>query len=147
MQPPDSRPGLARTASLSAFGGGPRTSKDGGLITGGKQDGPRGKRLPNRTSFRPGVCPNPGGQPKGRRISTWLLELGSMTPAQLAKAAPSLPANGQIAVALITAAMGKGGERATEIILDRTEGKVVQPVSGEISDTRRIVLVFPEAAK
>lgn len=103
------------------------------------------KRVPGRP-FPKGVCPNPGGQPKGKRISTWMAELGEMAPSEWPKIEKTLPANGLIALARIKAAMGKGGEKSTEIIQDRTEGKVVQPVSGEITETKRIVLIFPEAA-
>lgn len=104
------------------------------------------KRKAPKTAWKPGVCPNPGGQPKGKRVSTWMAELGEMTPAQLAKVSPSLPVNGKIALARIQSAMGRGGEKSTEMILDRTEGKVVQPLSAAITETKRIVLIFPEAA-
>ena len=76
--------------------------------------------------WRPGVCTNPGGAPKGKRISTWMMELGQMRPDEWAKLEPTLPANGLIALARIRRALAEEGDRAAEILLDRTEGSVTQ---------------------
>ena len=57
----------------------------------------------------------------GKRISTWLVELGQLSELP---DPDTLPINGRIALARIEDAMGARGERATEIILDRTEGKL-----------------------
>lgn len=107
----------------------------------------RPKRKAPRSAYKPGQSGNPGGIPAGKRISTWMLELGAMSVAELTKIKPTLPVNGLIALARIKSSLGLGGERSTEIILDRTEGKVVQPIEGEIKETKRIVLIFPEAAQ
>ena len=85
--------------------------------------------------FPKGVSGNPGGAPKGKRISTWMLELGQL--AELPDP-DTLPINGRIALARIEAAMLDHGERSTEIILDRTEGKLsdiklVSPVAPEMT--------------
>lgn len=81
-----------------------------------------GAQLPP-SSWRRGVSPNPGGAPRGKRISTWLVELGQLPPSEWPDPA-RLPANAQIAMARLKRAMGEDGERAAEIVLDRTEGGV-----------------------
>lgn len=88
---------------------------------------------PKEHQFKPGVSGNPGGVPKGKRISTWMAELGEMSEAELRKIARKLPVNGKIALARMRAAMNPGskqGNGATEMILDRTEGKVAQKLEG-----------------
>lgn len=87
-------------------------------------------RNPDGT-FPPGVSGNPGGRPKGKSISHWMTEFGEMTPTEFAKVRiKQLPMNGQIALARMRAAMQvRGGERSTEIVQDRTEGKVSQPLA------------------
>ena len=84
----------------------------------GKRRNP--KDPPKAHQFKPGQSGNPGGVAGGKRISTWLIELGQMTELP---DADTLPMNGRIALARIKSAMEPGGERSTEIILDRTEGK------------------------
>ena len=102
--------------------------------TAGQNSGRKPKRkMPKGKPWQPGVSGNPGGAPKGKRISTWMVELGQLTQTQLKKAERGLPVNGKIALARIRAAMNAGskqGNGATEIILDRTEGKVVQKLEG-----------------
>lgn len=91
------------------------------------------KRPPKDKQFKPGQSGNPGGVPKGKRVSTWMAELGEMTPAELKRVERKLPVNGKIAMARIRVAMdsrSKHGNGATEIILDRTEGKVAQKLEG-----------------
>ena len=74
-----------------------------------------------------------------------MAELGELSDEQLRRIEKTLPANGKIALARIRAAMGLGGERSTEIVLERTEGKVPQPIEGDLTLTKRMVLIFPEA--
>jgi hypothetical protein len=85
----------------------------------GKRRNP--KDPPKEHRFKPGKSGNPGGAAKGKRISTWMLELGQLV--DLPDPA-TLPINGRIALARIEAAMLDRGERSTEIIMDRTEGKL-----------------------
>lgn len=61
-----------------------------------------------------------------------MLEFGEMTPDEIKRIpADKLPVNARIALARIRAALkAAGGESSTNIILDRTEGKVVQVISG-----------------
>jgi hypothetical protein len=91
------------------------------------------KKMPEGKRWKPGQSGNPGGAPKGKRISTWMLELGEMTEYQLKKLGP-LPMNGRIALARIRAAANersKFGNGATDTILERTEGKVAQALTGQ----------------
>ena len=79
------------------------------------------------TQFKPGVSPNPGGAPKGKRISTWMAELGDMNPARWPD--PSeLPANGLIAIERLKSAMTDEGCRDTQLIADLTENKTTTTV-------------------
>jgi hypothetical protein len=90
------------------------------------------KRVPGKP-WPKGVSGNPGGAPKGKRISTWMAELGELTENQLKKLGP-LPMNGRIALARIRAAANersKFGNGATDTILERTEGKVPQALTGQ----------------
>ncbi len=61
--------------------------------------------------FAPGVSGNPGGQPKGKRIDTWIAEFGQMDPAEWpadnSKAVKDLPANARIALARLRDALGR----------------------------------------
>ena len=86
------------------------------------------KSLKNLKPIKPGGIGNPGGSPVGKRISTWMVELGQspepLTQAQIDK----LPYNGKVAWARLKRAAkidaGSEGERSAEILLDRTEGGV-----------------------
>ena len=85
----------------------------------------------------------------GRRLSSWLIEFGGLSDSEIAarRKDKKLPAFAHIAMARIEAAREKNGTRDAEFIADRTEGKVIQPITADIQETRRIVLIFPEAAK
>lgn len=80
-----------------------------------------------------------------------MLELGQLSEDELAKLEKdrSLPLNAKIAISRIRAAMagGRDANGAADIVLDRTEGKVPQPIEGDFTETKRIVLIFPEAGK
>lgn len=81
---------------------------------------------PPEHQFKPG---NPGGSaPKGKRISTWMAEFGDMPPEKWPNP-KTLSANGRIALARVREAMAKQGLRATELILNRTEGALEQAPS------------------
>lgn len=89
------------------------------------------KKMPKGKPWQPGQSGNPGGVPKGKRISTWMAEFGEMSEAQLRKIKKStLPMNGKIALGRLRAAasLRKDANAATETILERTEGKVTQPL-------------------
>ena len=81
------------------------------------------KSLANLTPWKPGKSANPGGVPKGKRISTWLAELGDM---DVLPDAATLPVNGRIALARIKKAMTDKGERSAEFIANLTEDKKPQ---------------------
>lgn len=67
--------------------------------------------MPRGTPFPPGVSGNPGGQPKGKRIATWIEEFGQMGeknwPADNSKEEMALPVNGRIALARLRDALGR----------------------------------------
>lgn len=95
---------------------------------------PGKKKMPIGTPWQPGQSGNPGGAPRGKRISTWMAEFGEMSEAQLRKIKKStLPMNGRIALGRLRAAASnrKDANAATETVLERTEGKVTQPLAGE----------------
>lgn len=94
---------------------------------------------PKAHQFKPGQSGNPGGVAGGKKVSTWLIELGQL--AELPDA-DTLPINGRIALARINDALQPGGDRSTALILDRTEGKLTDikplpPAAPEISPERR----------
>lgn len=80
--------------------------------------------------FQPGESPNPGGAPKGKRISTWMTEIGQMTDDELTafRRRKDLPKFAKIALATLDRAEDGGTQAngAADITLDRTEGKVAQ---------------------
>ena len=102
----------------------------------GKRRNP--KDPPKDHQFKPGQSGNPGGVAGGKKVSTWLIELGQL--AELPDA-DALPINGRIALARINDALQPGGDRSTALILDRTEGKLtdIKPLtpaaSGEVEVT------------
>lgn len=82
------------------------------------------------TYFKPGKSGNPQGSAKGKRISTWMVELGSMNPCRWPD--PSeLPANALIAIERLKAAMTDEGCRDTQLIAEMTESKT-QPAAVNI---------------
>ncbi len=87
---------------------------------------PNPKPPPKEHQFKKGQNRHPDAQPrKGKRISTWLFELLEKSRAEWPDPT-NLPVAALIAMALIKRALRDDGCRATEIILDRTEGKVAQ---------------------
>ncbi len=90
-----------------------------------------GHALPADSLWKPGVSANPGGAPKGKRITTWLAEFGEMprsdwpTDEQLQK----MPANASIAIAQLRRATDQiDGLPAAAWAADRVEGGVDRTV-------------------
>lgn len=94
---------------------------------------PGGHRLPVSTLWPKGVVQNPGGAPKGKRITTWLAEFGDqdLTLAQIdAKLArPGLTLNARTALKqLRRASYEEDGLPAAAWAADRVEGGVDRTV-------------------
>ncbi len=91
-----------------------------------------GHPLPADTLWKPGVSANPGGAPKGKRVSTWLAEFGNMTDEDLAwwESHPAkLTQNAQIALAQLRRAKDQlDGLPAAMWAADRVEGGVDRTV-------------------
>ena len=92
---------------------------------------PHGPALPVDSLWKPGVSANPGGAPKGKRISTWLAEFQNMsedewpTPDQLRR----MPVAACIAMAQLRRAMDElDGLPAAAWAADRVEGGVDRTV-------------------
>ena len=82
------------------------------------QENPTGEKYPNR--FKPGQSGNPGGRPKKTKEEEALLqELKKLTPLAIAKMKKMLENDHVAALAKV---------RIIEIILERTFGKVENPV-------------------
>jgi hypothetical protein len=92
------------------------------------------------TQFKPGDRGNPGGCPKGKRISTWMAELGDMNPA-LWPNPSKLPANGLIAMERLKAAMTDEGCRDTQLIADITESKPQPPALSIVIPEQRQAII------
>ncbi|MDE2107008.1 MAG: hypothetical protein KGL39_57910 [Patescibacteria group bacterium] len=93
----------------------------------GERAGKGGIVPPVEHRFQKGVAANPGGVPKGKRISTYMAEYGEMDPADWPDekdASKKLSANARIALARLRRAAREEGIRDAELILDRTEGAV-----------------------
>jgi len=88
----------------------------------------KGGPLKPAKPFPKGISGNPGGAPKGKRISTWMVELGQSSEVLTPEQVDELPYNGKVAWARLRRAAqlnaGSEGERSAEILLDRTEGGV-----------------------
>ena len=83
-----------------------------------------GYRLPASKMFRPGKSGNPGGAVPGRRISSYLVEFGQMSPEDWPDPA-NLPANARIAISQLRRAMSEeDGLPAAQWAADRVEGGV-----------------------
>ncbi len=89
-----------------------------------------GARLPAGSMWRPGTSQNPGGAPKGTRISKWLAIYGDMDPKDWPEeGASGLPANARIALAQLRRAMDQlDGLPAAVWAADRVEGGVDRTV-------------------
>ena len=90
-----------------------------------------GYQLPADKTWKPGASANPGGAPKGKRLTTWLAEFGNMNPKdwptddQLA----DLPAFAGIAIAQLRRAQDQAdGLPAAMWAADRIEGGVDRTV-------------------
>ena len=79
---------------------------------------------PKEHQFKPGVSGNPAGSAKGKRISTWMLELLNTPESEWPKGKNVMP-GAKIAMARIKRSQTRAfGEASTNILLDRTEGSV-----------------------
>ena len=87
-----------------------------------------------------GVSANPGGAPKGTRISTWMARYGEIDPKLWPKENDSLPANARIALARLRHAMTARGLHDTALIQDRTEGSVPQNLDAKIHGPIEIIV-------
>ena len=92
-----------------------------------------GHALPIEHCWPKGVSANPGGAPKGKRITTWLAELGEMAcelwPVEGSPEFLKLPGNARIALAqLRRAMMTDDGLPAAMWAADRVEGGVDRTV-------------------
>lgn len=88
---------------------------------------------PAEHQFKPGQSGNPNGAPKGKRISTIMKEL---LEKELEGPDPSSGQYRKMTMAeIIALAMVKeastGNVKAAKEVMDRTEGKVPQPLTGE----------------
>lgn len=81
--------------------------------------------------------PNPSGGPSGKKISAWMIELGQKTRREVQELYDSgtLATNGLIAAARLLKSASFDGVRDTEVVLDRTEGKVEQKYDGKFEGT------------
>lgn len=82
------------------------------------------------SKWAPGVSPNPGGAAKGKRISTWMAEIGQMSEEDEAafRKRKDLPRFARVALSIIDRAETGGTQAngAADTLLDRTEGRVPQ---------------------
>ena len=92
---------------------------------------PHGPALPASVLWPKGVSANPGGVPKGKRLSTWLAEFQAMPRSDWpsAEEAAELPAAAEIALAQLRRAMDQSeGLPAAMWAADRVEGGVDRTV-------------------
>ena len=109
-----------------------------------------GYQLPADKTWKPGICPNPGGAPKGKRISTWLAEYGDMDLSddeirdKLAR--PGLTRNARAALAqLLRAGDPVDGLPAAAWAADRVEGGVDRTV--HLTHKQEPTMILEDAAK
>jgi hypothetical protein len=96
--------------------------------------------------FKPGQSGNPSGAPKGKRISTWLVELGQLDELPDPK---TLPINGQIAHAQLTEALTEKGVRSAEFVAGLTELKTQEPSTpaASVEAARHVLQELAELSK
>lgn len=86
-----------------------------------------GTSLPASVLWPKGFCPNPGGQPKGKRVSTRIMEMMGMPISELDKvlADKTRDARDHLAARAIKRALrDEDGHSDLREVLDRTEGPV-----------------------
>ena len=111
----------------------------------GRQTNP--KLPPIETRFKPGKSGNEGGGHPGKRISTWMAELGELDPKEWPKESGRLSANARTAMARLRRSMCADGIRDTEVVLDRTEGPMKQIVEARITELTESPQDIVEAMK
>lgn len=90
--------------------------------------------------FVKGKSGNPSGRPKSK--------LNSLLAKELTKRFKGERQTNEEAIAKKVVEMARAGDKdCIELIWTRMEGKVAQPIQGDITETKRIVLVFPEGSK
>lgn len=103
------------------------------------------------TSFKPGQVANPKGAPKrGFSWAELFEKYGSMTAIQLRKAAKEKGTSiKELAVINILFALASGdvNARLVSAVMDRQDGKPVQPISGAGEDGEHIVRFVDETKK
>ncbi len=91
-----------------------------------------GTSLPASVLWQKGVSANPGGVPRGKRISTRAMEMMTWKRADLEALCqdPDAEARDHIAAKMLLRAMKNDDANAdTNTVLDRTEGKVAQELN------------------
>ncbi len=79
--------------------------------------------------WKPGESGNPGGQARGKKVSTWLAEFGQMDPSDLPDPkSGKLPINARIALARLRKACTDEGLADAAWATDRVEGGVDRTV-------------------
>ncbi len=103
---------------------------------------------PTETRFDPGQSGNPGGAPRGKRISTWMAEFGEVPPSRWPnkKQLEKMPANASIALARVRRAATANGLRDTELVLNRTEGAVTAEPSAPMLEQIAAAIIAMKAA-
>ena len=92
-----------------------------------------------RPPWPKGVVVNPGGAPKGKRISTWLAELGDKKEFPDEK---KLTINGRIALKLLRIGLNSDKDSASvsadELTMNRTEGLLQQTVKMQTDELSQL---------
>jgi hypothetical protein len=116
----------------------------------------RKKTVP-KSAWKPGQSGNPGGRPKNEQsISYWLLEFGSLTPrelsdrcaqyaAELKKVKGDMSMFAHIALRALMGQINEPSPGLFALILERTEGKVSQPISGDPDAPLKIVIEYADS--
>lgn len=117
------------------------------------------RKTPIGKPFQKGGDPriNAGGRPKSQQsISYWLNEYGNLTPAQLAdrckqyaadlkKVKGDMPVFAHIAIRALMGQINEPTPGLFALILERTEGKVTQPIGGDAAAPFRVVIEYADS--
>jgi len=114
------------------------------------------RKTPRGKPFQKGGDPriNAGGRPKNEQsITYWLHEFGNLTPAQLAeqcaqyaaelkKVKGDMPMFAHIAIRALMGQINEPSPGLFALILERTEGKVAQPIAGDPAAPFKVVIEY-----